>query len=297
MEKKNIHYIIILVIIILIIIFGLNYYISKTAEESDQDINKSQGENMDQVIKGEKKEDIDKEPDQDNEIDDMTFQYSGNLSDVSSGNTIRNITTNGNARGFAQADFDGDTYNLKVKFENLPDPNGSDFYEGWVVRQNPLSVISTGKVEIVNGIYTNSFSSNQDLTDHSLYALTLEPDDNNPEPADHILEGTMFENTITEKDNTEIVQETLTFEIDGTNFAFSIKEIKVKKGDTIKIVFSSKEGFHDWVVDEFDVATEKITTGNTTEVEFVADQKGEFEYYCSVGNHRQLGMVGKLIVE
>jgi plastocyanin len=29
----------------------------------------------------------------------------------------------------------------------------------------------------------------------------------------------------------------------------------------------------------------------------VADKKGTFEYYCSVGQHRALGMKGKLVVE
>jgi len=32
-------------------------------------------------------------------------------------------------------------------------------------------------------------------------------------------------------------------------------------------------------------------------VEFTADTPGEFEYYCSVGQHRANGQVGKLIVE
>ena len=34
-----------------------------------------------------------------------------------------------------------------------------------------------------------------------------------------------------------------------------------------------------------------------TSVTFIADQEGSFEYYCSVGNHREEGMVGTLIVE
>lgn len=88
-----------------------------------------------------------------------------------------------------------------------------------------------------------------------------------------------------------------TFELTGKNYEFSTREIRVKKGDRVKIVFTSSQGFHDWVVDEFGAATSRVNTGDTAEVEFVADTAGEFEYYCSVGNHRQLGMVGTLIVE
>jgi plastocyanin len=88
-----------------------------------------------------------------------------------------------------------------------------------------------------------------------------------------------------------------TFELTGRPFSFSQKEIRVNQGDTVRIVFTSTEGMHDWVVDEFDAATERVNAGKTTEVTFVASQAGSFEYYCSVGNHRQQGMVGTLIVQ
>jgi plastocyanin len=88
-----------------------------------------------------------------------------------------------------------------------------------------------------------------------------------------------------------------TFNIIGKNFTFSLKEIRVKKGDNIHIVFTSEEGFHDWVVDAFKAATQRVQTGQTTEVTFVADQIGTFEYYCSVGDHKAKGMIGTLIVE
>ena len=82
-----------------------------------------------------------------------------------------------------------------------------------------------------------------------------------------------------------------------SNFAFSMNEIKVQQGDTVKIVFQNNDGFHDWVVDEFNARTKQINAGATDTVEFVADKAGTFEYYCSVGKHRELGMKGNLIVE
>ncbi len=85
--------------------------------------------------------------------------------------------------------------------------------------------------------------------------------------------------------------------VKGGNFAFDVKEIKVKKGDKVKITFLNEEGFHDWVLDEFSAKTPQITAGKTAVVEFTADKVGTFEYYCSVGQHRKNGMVGSLIVE
>lgn len=87
------------------------------------------------------------------------------------------------------------------------------------------------------------------------------------------------------------------FDLTGSNYAFSESEIRVNEGDTVTIHFQSEGGFHDWVVDEFDAATEKVRAGEETTVTFVANATGSFEYYCSVGDHRARGMVGTLIVE
>lgn len=93
-----------------------------------------------------------------------------------------------------------------------------------------------------------------------------------------------------------------TFVVTGDHLRFFIDgkenpDIRVKEGDWVRIDFSSTEGFHDWVVDEFGAATAKVPAGESTFVEFIAGQKGTFEYYCSVGQHRANGMKGRFIVE
>lgn len=99
---------------------------------------------------------------------------------------------------------------------------------------------------------------------------------------------------------TDTVQDmvpTVVVEVSGVNFAFDKKEIRVKKGDIVKIDFVSESGFHDWVIDEFNARTAQVRDGGKTSITFVADKTGIFEYYCSVGKHRAQGMVGNLIVE
>lgn len=94
------------------------------------------------------------------------------------------------------------------------------------------------------------------------------------------------------------VPEVKTFTVIGTSdMKFSVKEIKVKKGDKVQIVFKNESGFHDWVIDDFNTRTKQIPAGQSETVEFIADKTGTFEYYCSVGKHRQNGMKGNLIVE
>ena len=85
--------------------------------------------------------------------------------------------------------------------------------------------------------------------------------------------------------------------ITARNFEFDATELKVKKGDTVKVSLYNSEGSHDFVLDEFNVRAEVLDVGESQEVEFIADKIGKFEYYCSVGSHRAMGMVGKLIVE
>lgn len=87
------------------------------------------------------------------------------------------------------------------------------------------------------------------------------------------------------------------FTVEGTPFAFSLNEIRVNQGDKVKITFVNKEGLHDFVLDEFGVKTQRIGAGLSETVEFTADKKGTFEYYCSVGQHRQQGMKGNFIVQ
>lgn len=86
-------------------------------------------------------------------------------------------------------------------------------------------------------------------------------------------------------------------EVEGGSFYYKPNLIRVKKGEPVKIVLNSVDMMHDFVIDELDVRTDIIKSGETTEVEFTADTTGEFEFYCSVGQHRANGMVGTLIVE
>lgn len=87
------------------------------------------------------------------------------------------------------------------------------------------------------------------------------------------------------------------FTITGSSFKFVPSTLTVNKGDTVKITFKNSGGMHDFVIDEFNASTKVIQSGATDTVEFVTNKAGTFEYYCSVGNHRQMGMVGTLTVK
>ncbi len=91
--------------------------------------------------------------------------------------------------------------------------------------------------------------------------------------------------------------EALNITVEGGSFYFKPNEIRAKVGQTVKVTLNAVSMQHDFVIDELDVKSAVIPSGQTTTVEFVASEAGEFEFYCSVGNHRAQGMVGTLIVE
>lgn len=104
------------------------------------------------------------------------------------------------------------------------------------------------------------------------------------------------------KDNETSEKVDKTFTITGENYKFIMDgednpDLIVSEGDRVKIEFSSTEGLHDFVIGELDVSTIKVGEGESTSIEFVADKSGTFEYYCSVGSHRENGMFGNFVVE
>jgi len=87
------------------------------------------------------------------------------------------------------------------------------------------------------------------------------------------------------------------FTVTGQKFSFNPSSIVVKKGDQVKITFKSLDGLHDFKIDEFGAATKRVNAGEEDTITFTADKTGSFEYYCSVGTHRAMGMHGTLTVE
>ncbi|TSC87919.1 MAG: blue (type 1) copper domain-containing protein [Microgenomates group bacterium Gr01-1014_16] len=144
----------------------------------------------------------------------------------------------------------------------------------WVV----LGIV--GLVVVVGGVLMLRNSRTQNVNPPTVTEVAIEP--------------TVLPAEETTMEAGEVIKE---FVVEGSPFKFLPTVLRVKKGDTVRVVFKNMQGTHDFVIDEFDVRTNQIGEGEEEEVEFTADKVGTFEYYCSVGNHRAMGMVGKLIVE
>lgn len=120
------------------------------------------------------------------------------------------------------------------------------------------------------------------------------------EDSDSMMEGNMegsIETDTLEAMEMEEAANVKEFTIDGANYSYTPNNLTVNEGDTVRITLNSTDMMHDFVIDELDVKSDVIPNGESTTIEFVADQSGTFEFYCSVGDHRERGMVGTLTVQ
>ena len=91
------------------------------------------------------------------------------------------------------------------------------------------------------------------------------------------------------------------FAITAKQFDFTPSTITVKEGDKVKLTITTLDSGiasgHGFTLSAFGVS-ERLTPGKTTIVEFTADKKGTFTFFCNVvcgSGHG--GMRGKLVVE
>lgn len=84
--------------------------------------------------------------------------------------------------------------------------------------------------------------------------------------------------------------------IEAGSFYYKPNLIRVKKGEKIKVTLNAVSLMHDFNIDELGIKVPVTKSGTASTVEFTADKVGEFEFYCSIGQHRANGQVGKLIV-
>lgn len=85
--------------------------------------------------------------------------------------------------------------------------------------------------------------------------------------------------------------------VTGQNYSFSPSTLTIPVGQKTRLVFKSVAGMHDFVVDELGIRTAIVQTDDSDWVEFTPTKTGTYQFYCSVGNHKAMGMVGTLTVD
>jgi len=91
-------------------------------------------------------------------------------------------------------------------------------------------------------------------------------------------------------DATEIV-------VQASNFKFDQTALTIPVGQKTRILFKNIEGVHDFVIEGMNIGTAVLQAGQQDFLEITPEKAGTYEFYCSVGSHRQMGMKGTLTVK
>jgi heme/copper-type cytochrome/quinol oxidase subunit 2 len=86
------------------------------------------------------------------------------------------------------------------------------------------------------------------------------------------------------------------FNLVAYNFFYSENKLIVNKGDVVTIYLTSQDGLHDFTMDGIPIQSTVFGPNEKTVVSFIADKAGEFQYFSSLGEQKQLGLAGRLIV-
>lgn len=86
--------------------------------------------------------------------------------------------------------------------------------------------------------------------------------------------------------------------LEAKEYSFEPSNLSVKKGQTVKLILVNKGNIsHDFAIEGTDIKTQMVGPGDNVTIEFTIDEAGTYTFYCSLSNHRALGMEGELIVE
>lgn len=87
------------------------------------------------------------------------------------------------------------------------------------------------------------------------------------------------------------------YALDMSPFKFGPNLIEAEPGQKVTVKLSNSQGTHNFIIDELGVQSPTISSGSeeTIVINIPANAvPGDYEFYCGIGNHRQLGMVGIL---
>lgn len=106
------------------------------------------------------------------------------------------------------------------------------------------------------------------------------------------------ESTTEATDETSIVSgETQEITVEASEFKFTPSKLSLKANTKVALTVKNRGSMsHDFIINGLGVATKTILPGEEEVIEFTPT-KGEFTYYCSIANHRVLGMEGTIEIK
>lgn len=98
--------------------------------------------------------------------------------------------TGGSRFGLTHTRFFGGVFTLIAQMGGLTELADNLTYHGWLVKRGDgMRVVDLGTVQKINEGFFLVYQSKQNFSSYDFFVLTLEPDDGNNTPAEHLLEG------------------------------------------------------------------------------------------------------------
>ena len=101
--------------------------------------------------------------------------------------TVLKDVVGGQAVGTAWRQYDGTVFSHKIEASGLKSLEKGFYYEGWLVGDG--GYFSTGRLGEVEGKGTLYYKADEDKNSFKGVVVTLEPEDGDQAPAEHVLEG------------------------------------------------------------------------------------------------------------
>lgn len=92
--------------------------------------------------------------------------------------------------GLAHTHFSGGIFTLIAQMGGLADSTDGSAYHGWLVKRGDgMQVVDVGIVQKINEEFFLVYQSKENLSSYDFFVLTLESNDGDSAPAEHLLEG------------------------------------------------------------------------------------------------------------
>ena len=130
----------------------------------------------------------------------------------------------------------------------------------------------------------------------SMYSRqSMQTTENVPVAQDSAMED---ETSMLADDESPMVEVSNEVELEAEEYFFSVDQITVNSGETVKLTLTNSGTMpHDFQIEGQRIGTQVVSPGESETIEFNIDEPGTYTFYCSINNHREMGMEGTLVVE
>ena len=161
---------------------------------------------------------------------------------------------------------------------------------------NKVTAIVVGLIIVLLIVAGFAFMQDNEPEDNTAIDTSLTENTPNDNATD---ENSDDETKPEDDENADEVVADVTIDLSMKSFEYSLGSIEASPGDVVRINLSAEDGTHNFVIDELDVQSKTLSSGETETLTFTIppDAAGQtYDFYCGISDHRAMGMEGQLVI-